>query len=231
MEKSDIQEALVSLYLRLNGYFVSGFIVHAPWGAATEMDVLAVRFPRHQEPEREIEPCGRLAIPQDRIDFLVGEVKGGSNNVNFNVRFRTDPTSIASVLRRFGAFDEIEIDRVCGVVPQLLDPQNVRRSVTFPALDVAPVGIVGTQQVKLRFVPFAAEQQRSSAAARPYIFEDDLLAFVWRCFRPEHQRLHFDTRYNYDLWGPQFVKMVRYFKDFSRSAPGTVEDLYREFRK
>jgi hypothetical protein len=30
MKKHDLQETLVSLYLRLNGYFVSGFIVHAP---------------------------------------------------------------------------------------------------------------------------------------------------------------------------------------------------------
>ncbi len=92
-----------------------------------------------------------------------------------------------------------------------------------------PTEEVGTQQAKLRFVPFAAEQQRSSAATRPYVFEDDLLTFVWKCFRPEHRRLRSDTRYNYDLWGPQFVTMVRYFKDPSRCAPGTIEDLYREY--
>jgi len=126
VDKSDIQETLVALYLRLNGYFVSGFIVHATYGASTELDVLAVRFPRHEEPEREVEPCDRLAIPQDRIDFLVGEVKGGSNNVNFNARFRTDPNSIRTVLRRFGAFGNAEIDRICGAVPQLLEPHNVR---------------------------------------------------------------------------------------------------------
>jgi hypothetical protein len=77
VEKSDIQETLVSLYLRLNGYFVSGFIVHASRGVGTEMDVLAVRFPKHQEPEREGQPCRYLAAPTDQIDFLLGEVKGG----------------------------------------------------------------------------------------------------------------------------------------------------------
>lgn len=226
MDKSDVQETLVSLYLRLNGYFVSGFIVHASYGAATELDVLAVRFPRHEEPEREVEPCDHLAIPLDCIDFLVGEVKGGSNNVNFNVRFRTDPNSIRAGLRRFGAFGDEEIERVSGAVPPLLEPQNVRQSSTFPGLTVAPFGEAGSQQAKLRFVPFAAEQQRSSGATRPYVFEDDLVAFVWKCFRPEHQRPRSDTRYNYDLWGPQFVKMVRYFKDPLRSAPGNIEDLY-----
>jgi hypothetical protein len=52
VDRSDVQETLVSLYLRLNGYFVSGFIVHAQTGAKTEMDVLAVRFPNQRESSR-----------------------------------------------------------------------------------------------------------------------------------------------------------------------------------
>jgi hypothetical protein len=111
MDRSDVQETLVHLYLRLNGYFVSGYIVQAPHGATTELDVLAVRFPRHEEAEREI-PCSEhLAIPAERIDFVVGEVKGGTGNVNFNVRFRNNPAAVRSVLNRFGAFPCGEIDR------------------------------------------------------------------------------------------------------------------------
>ena len=102
MDQSDVQETLVSLYLRLNGYFVNGYIVHAPRGVSTEMDVLALRFPRQQELEREVQACSRLAIPAERIDFIVGEVKGGADNVNFNVRFRANPEAIRSVLFRFG---------------------------------------------------------------------------------------------------------------------------------
>jgi hypothetical protein len=40
------------------------------------MDVLAVRFPQHQEPEREVQPCPFLAIPPNHVDFLVGEGRG-----------------------------------------------------------------------------------------------------------------------------------------------------------
>lgn len=99
MNRSDVQETLVSLYLRLNGYFVSGFIVHAQKGAATEMDVLAVRFPSHQEPEREVQCCKHLAIPSNQIDFIVGEVKGGQGAVNFNARFRENLGAIKTVLQ------------------------------------------------------------------------------------------------------------------------------------
>ncbi|MDP2949080.1 MAG: hypothetical protein Q8P22_06040 [Chloroflexota bacterium] len=203
MDKSDIQETLVSLYLRLNGYFVSSFIVHAVHGVGTEIDILAIRFPRHAEPEREVQPCEHLAIPPGCVDFIVGEVKRGLKNVNFNEPFRKNRKKICTVLRRFGAFCDAEIERVCTAVPGLLEPANVSRSATFPELDVALAGDVG-MQAKLRFVPFAAEQCRPATRARPYVFEDDLLAFVWKCFRPEHQRPCSDVHYDYDLWGPQF---------------------------
>jgi hypothetical protein len=73
VEKGEIQETLVSLYLRLNDFFVSGFIVHASHGVGTEMDVLAVRFPSHKEPEREVQPCRYLAVPTDHIDSLLSK--------------------------------------------------------------------------------------------------------------------------------------------------------------
>ena len=60
MDTSDLQELLAALYLRLNGYFPSGFIAHASVGNLTEIDILAVRFPDHRELEREVEPCVHL---------------------------------------------------------------------------------------------------------------------------------------------------------------------------
>ncbi len=220
IDKSDIQEALVSLYLRLNGYFASGFIVHAPYRNKTEMDVLAVRFPRHMEPEREVQCCRHLAIPGNSIDLLVGEVKGGGSNANFNRRFREDGEAIRTVLRRFGALEEEGIERVCETVPGLLKPEKIRKLKTFPTLDV------GSGSAQLRFVIFATEQRRESALAGPYIFEDDLLNFVWTCFSPEQQRPRSDARYNYELWGPLFVAMVQHFKDPERTLPGSIKDLY-----
>ncbi len=230
MDRSDVQETLASLYLRLNGYFVSGFIVHARNRVTTEMDVLAVRFPKHQEPEREVQCCEHLAIPPNRVDFIVGEVKGGQGPVNFNVRFRADAGAIGTVLRRFGAFEDPEIDRVATVVPAVLDPTNLRNRAGFPELDVAvspQLGLAAT--AKLRFVPFATEQERGNGCGRPYLFADDLLAFVWQCFRPDQRRPLCDDHYNYELWGPQFTAMVRHFKDPNRHSPGTVDDLYRVY--
>jgi len=229
MDRSDVQETLVHLYLRLNGYFVSGYIVHAPHAVATELDVLAVRFPRHEEAEREILCSRHLAIPAERIDLLVGEVKGGADNVNFNVRFRNNPATVHSVLQRFGAFPCAEIDRAVAAVPQLLDPARLRRAGAFPEIDLALWGDSNSHRAKLRFVPFATEQTRSTGGTRPYIFSDDMLGFAWDCFRPQRQRALCDVRYNFDLWGPQFVQMVQFLKNPARTDPGTIQDLYTAY--
>lgn len=226
MDRSDVQETLVHLYLRLNGYFVSGYIVQAPHGVTTEIDVLAVRFPRHEEPEREILCSRHLGIPADRIDFVVGEVKGGTDGVNFNVRFRDNSTAVRSVLQRFGAFSCNEIERVVVAVPTLLDPAHLRRAGAFPETEIAIWGDATTQRATLRFVPFAAEQTRATGGTRPYIFQDDMINFVWDGFRPDKQRPRCDVRYNFELWGPQFTRMVQYFKDTARTTAGTIEDLY-----
>jgi hypothetical protein len=219
MDKSDVQETLVLLYLRLNGYFSTGFIVHAPNWNKTELDVLAIRFPRHKEPEREVQCSEFLAVPRERIDFLIGEIKGGSDNINFNVRFRKDTASIRTVLNRFGAFEEHEIENLCGQLPDLLEPERVRRTAGFPTIPLRD-GLC-----QLRLVLFAAEQQRNGSRPRPYVFEDDILTFVWTCFRPEQRRAQCDTHYNYELWGPQFVEIVQYFKK-AEKRPESIKELY-----
>lgn len=226
MHKSDVEETLVHLYLRLNGYFTSSYIVHAPVGVTTELDVLAVRFPQHQEPEREI-PCDKhLAIPADHIDFVVGEVKSSGGNLNFNRRFRDNPDAIRSVLQRFGAFPKDEIDLVVKAVPQLLDPAQLQIAVSFPETDLRLWADASACRAKLRFIPFAIGQTRAMAGNKPYIFQDDIINFIWECFRPSLRRPASDVRYNFELWGFQFTPMVRCFKERERTSPPTLAELY-----
>ena len=218
--KSQIQEVLVALYLRLNGYFVSSFIVHAPGRNMTQMDALAVRFPRHSEEERVIQCDPNLAIPSGQIDFLVGEVKGGVGGANFNYGFRQNPSAVRAVLNRFGAFDPEEINRLEYEVPLRLIPNEIRDADTFPSLDVLQ------GKGRLRFALFTPDRLRTRGGPSPYIYGNDLLAFAWRCFRPEEHRPLCDARYDFEQWGPPFVRMVRFFKDQARREVGIVDDLY-----
>src|SRR5580658_7819091 len=73
--RSRMQEQLLSLYLRLNGYFVSGLIVHSPTPGEnfTEVDLLGIRFPRSREPERQIDSDPLLETSTDLIDLVICE--------------------------------------------------------------------------------------------------------------------------------------------------------------
>ena len=49
-EKSTIQEQLATLYLRLNGYFTTGYIIHTSKNDIEgELDIIGVRFPYHKQ--------------------------------------------------------------------------------------------------------------------------------------------------------------------------------------
>ena len=221
MDKSDLQEVLVALYLRLNGYLASGYIAHAPVGNLTEIDIIAVRFPAHKEPEREVLPCAHLRPPSDRVDFLVGEVKGGQKNANFNPKFRERPDAIRKVLHRLGAFTDHEIEVWIPQIMAVLTPQSLAKASDFPAFP-----LTGWPAL-LRFVLFSPDQRRDSLRdQRPAIFGDDMFGFIWTCLRPAVPRPECATDYHIKLWGHQFNELIAYFKDPSRQSPGTVDDLY-----
>jgi len=223
MNKSDVQENLFSLYLRLNGYFVTGFIVHADRGNKTEMDALAVRFPYHREPEREIGLSPKLDSSDSLVDFLVCEVKGGKKNVNFNVKFRENKEAIASVLRRLGAFTDEEIHSLTPRIQDILHPEKIQKSQEYPTLDIPRINS------RLRFLLAAPEQNRSANSQKPYIYGNDMIQYIWDCFRPDVQRQSCGVRYNWSLWGEQYIKLVKYFKDKKRTAPGDIESIYAYF--
>lgn len=220
MDKSDLQELLAALYLRLNGYFPSGFIAHAPVGNLTEIDILAVRFPDHKELEREVEPCVHLHPPKKCIDLIVGEVKGGKKNPNFNPKFHQRPAAIEKVLNRIGAFSKNEIADLVPQVSAAAKPENWRTHHDFPVLPVK------SWRAQLRLVLFAPDQIRDANRSRPAIYGDDMVNFIWKCLRPTSRRAGCAVDYNPELWGHQFNDLIAYFKDRARQTPGEVSHVY-----
>lgn len=104
--------ALVQAYLRINGYFtVTEYPVFEAtkgggYSAATDLDVLAFRFPGAgrrlaggADGPGGFAPDPILGAPGDRPDMIVGEVKEGKAELN---RAARDPRVLAAVLARFG---------------------------------------------------------------------------------------------------------------------------------
>ncbi|MFZ5593984.1 MAG: hypothetical protein ACOY4D_06965 [Pseudomonadota bacterium] len=104
--------ALVEAYLYVNGYFtVTEYPVieamhKGGYRVATDLDILALRFPkagrlvpgRHGE-HHHFAPDPALHCPPDRADMLVGEVKEGRAELNRGAR---DPEVLRVMLARFG---------------------------------------------------------------------------------------------------------------------------------
>ncbi len=101
MNKSDVHEILVQLYLRLNGYFTTGLIVHHPEHGRnrTEIDCLAVRHPHHCQPEREIETSPFLDVNEGETDLILCEVKSSPKSLCFNRSLTDNNEALLSALR------------------------------------------------------------------------------------------------------------------------------------
>jgi len=129
--------ALVQAYLQVNGYFtvveypVLEALRHEQTRTATDLDVLAFRFPnagsttRVGKRRRSVgnlasAPDPALGAPASQTDMIVGEVKQG--RIRFNPAAR-DPLVIAAALRRFGCCAS---DHTADVVRRLLQQGSAR---------------------------------------------------------------------------------------------------------
>src|SRR5947208_7559996 len=112
--RSETLEALVALYLRLNGYLsITNYLQHrsAGFGLETESDVLALRMP-HQ---REVLPDGRVQSNDERIvlptsppyiDCIIAEVKESAIGFNKPMRGPDGAIRIAQAIRMFGVLPD-----------------------------------------------------------------------------------------------------------------------------
>lgn len=225
MTESEIQEALVSLYLRLNGYFTSGFIVHAPQDSGstrTEIDVLAVRFPQNAEPERRVEPSDYLEVSSAYIDFIIAEVKGGTQSLQFNPPLR-EPDCLRNVLQWMGAFTSAEIEELQAELLELMQPRKRNDPGSF-------IQVFGPCYTRIRAILFGMDRGGPRSNQPKYIPGSEVMGFVWECMWPQQPRPSCQTAYDYQLWGP-YEPIVRYFKRNDCREPGSVSDLVQFVRE
>jgi hypothetical protein len=233
MQKSDLQEQLATLYLRLNGYFTSGFIVHAPEGeinlkgghrsSRAEIDALAVRFPYNDEPEREISTSNYLQTSATYTDFLICEVKGQDAQLQFNPGLRESVHSIHSVLRWAGMFTNEEILGLIEPVQSLLSTQYPDAKDKFREL-IAP------RNIRIRMIFFAPDRPEPAEQQGKYIHGQEMIDYIWNCLRPRKPRSRSQTRYDFGLWGT-YEEVIRFFKDRHREKPSNIQEIYQVLLK
>lgn len=120
--------SLVQAYLQLNGYFTTAeypimeMTANREYRTITDIDILGFRFPTsshqvvmHTRPEVGIsEPDPDLAIPTDRIDMIIGEVKEGKVGINAGA---IEPMVLRAVMLRFGCLSD-DLDDVLGALKE-----------------------------------------------------------------------------------------------------------------
>jgi len=220
MRKSDVHESLATLYLRLNGYFTTGLILHSPeWGQArTEIDCLAIRHCHHSQADRAIGTAEFLAADEEANDLILCEVKSEPTQLRFNKPIRNDPAALCAMLRWAGLFGEERIESIAGrLLPLLQDGVSA---------EAARHGVrEGDFRVRaLLCCPPIAKPTND----RWCLTGDEILAYARQCFRPDERRASCSTRYNFQQWGFPFAPIVRLLKEFPELP--TLESLYQELR-
>jgi hypothetical protein len=110
VRRSETLEALVGLYLRLNGYLsITNYLQHrtAAFGLEAESDVLALRMPHQEEelPDGRLQPNDEiLMLPKSPslIDCIIAEVKEPAIKFNKTMRGPDGAIRIAQAIRMFG---------------------------------------------------------------------------------------------------------------------------------
>lgn len=224
-ERSRIQENLLNLYLRLNGFFVTGFIIHsAEYGCIrSEIDALGIRLPFNDEPERAVAPSPYLDTSSVYTDLLICEVKSRGQSLQFNPALYDSRQSIESVLRWSGLFRHDEIDSLAPLIQDRMRP-NATTNLGIPT-------VLGPRDTRIRMILVSPGRWKKHSNQVWFIYGQEFFDYLWSCFCPNEPRSLCSVVYDFEAWGENFTKIVKYFKDRKKNGndAGTLMDLYKYF--
>lgn len=225
MTISDLQEDIVKLFLRLNGYITTGLIIHSDekFKNKTEIDLIAVRFPFHNQEDRVLKSSDYLQIPDKTIDIIIGEVKGGRNVKNqFNPSLRDDSEAIEKLVNWIGVIEPEKNKEIINWLIEELKPKEKNVLGDFPQFNI-------NNQFSIRPIVFNLDISKPNKNQKRLVYGDLMLNYIWDCFRPENERATCSTTYPVNMWGHNLTPIVEYFKDNNKVRPGTPLDLYKHF--
>ncbi len=222
MDKSDLQEQLLRLYLRLNGFFTSGFIVHARESTKnkTEIDTLAVRFPHSREPQRQTGPDPWLELSNQYVELAICEAK--AKKIRFNKALYGDTKQIEAILRWAGMFSQYDVTKLAPQVQAILIPES----------NPSPI-IRRTQPHKgvvIRSLLFCPERQCPSKNESFFVGSEVIFPFIFKCLSPRFEPPMCGRRYGAGQWA-ELADLVGFFKKWPSQEPPEYKDLEKAVHK
>ncbi len=230
-EKSTVQEQLATLYLRLNGYLTTGFIIHSDQKKIEgELDIVAVRFPLHKQEDTEHNSSDFLEIPSN-IDIIIAEVKSFGQVLQFNDCLKQQETQDPwyKLLLWIGVFKEEHVYDAALQLSQLVQSaqnshiKNIRSTKGIES----PFGTI-----TVRPILFSPERINANNTDK-FVNWTELNDFIWKCLCPDTIRERSGTRYDFTAWGQGLSEIVKVYKDRQKgqSKIASIDDLYNDIER
>lgn len=229
MIKSELQEKLTALYLRLNGYFTTGLIIHSKEDKKVggEIDILGVRFANHKQEDRQIDCSEYLNIPNDsKIDIIIGEVKGQNAPLQFNKSIREHSERRYKLLTWLGIINDEDISKISEELRTKIAIKQDHNSIKFEKINYEN----DLDAISIRPIIFAPDRPLPNDYQIKFINGQTMIDYCWNCYRPVQKRDTCETDYYWiNNWGEQFESLVKYFKMPVKTTPRNIDELYNHF--
>lgn len=222
--RSDLQERLVALFLRLNGYTTTGLIIHSEKekSVSSEIDLIGVRFNYHKQPDRIIDCCASLDIPTNTfIDIIIAEVKGGNAPLQFNDSLKSNESNVLKLFRWLGTSTDQNTELISKEFFNRIQVKQLYSSESFESIQC--------ENISYRPILFAPDRPDPRLNQPKFINGKIMLEYCWECFRPLEKRSTCNTDYSITNWGEQFQDLIAFFKDKRNNKPN-LEKLYNYFK-
>lgn len=226
-ERSTIQENLAKLYLRLNGYLSSGFLIHTDEKKIDgEVDLIAVRFPFHSQNYTEHNSSPYLETPE-AVDFIIAEVKSHGQQLKFNQALinQYDIEPWLQILNWIGLIKPENVALVAKQLNKLVQPGENSQLANLKNLEIQ----TDFGKVSIRPILFSPESININNSDK-FIHWTEINDFLWMCLCPDLERAECGTRYDFTAWGNELYEIVKAYKDrqISQLKFKDIKELYAE---
>lgn len=230
-EKSNIQENLVKLYLRLNGYFSTGFIIHSSENKInSEIDNISVRFPLHHQNDTEHNSSDYLNVSKN-IDIVISEVKSKGLKLQFNKSLyeKNCVQNWHKLLSWIGVFNSSQIEMISDEMIRLIKPMPNSKLKDFRVIENIKTDF---GLVNLRAILFSPEKTSNNSSDK-IINWTEINEYIWSCLCPKEERINCGTKYDLTAWGTEFNHIVEVYKSRKeeQNKLKDIEELYTEIEK
>ncbi|ABS12842.1 MULTISPECIES: hypothetical protein [Brucella/Ochrobactrum group] len=213
-------EKLVGLYLRLNGYFLSKYIIHSPKSGTVrgEVDWLAFKGAHHSQSHVGDSGCDFLSLKEKHNDIIICEVKSSASS-DFNKSLKSTE-NIKDILSWIGVVSDRDIDSLAEKVSKLVsrDVDKIE----------AQLGIVYQNYVFRPLLAIGVDSDRDFEK-RWRLNTGIIFNFIKKRLATENHIPSCSRNYGASQWGDDYKDLIDWFKK-NNAETINIENFNKKFK-